>query len=190
VPLKLQTIICSTRPGRVGAPVAEWFHGVAQQHGKFDAELIDLTAVNLPLFNEPKHPRLKQYEHGHTKAWSAIVERADAFVFVTPEYNYAPPPALLNAIDYLNNEWAYKPLSFVSYGAAAGGARAVQVVRAMAVGVKLVPIFEGVLIPLVATQMKDGKFAANEGQVTAANTALTELYRWADALQVLRQPAK
>jgi NAD(P)H-dependent FMN reductase len=118
------------------------------------------------------------------------VDRADAFVFVTPEYNYGTSPALLNAIDYLNNEWAYKPLSCVSYGAAAGGARAVQALRAMAPGVKLVSIFEGVVITMVATQVKDGKFTATEGQVQAANVALTELHRWAEALKVLRNPAR
>jgi len=188
--LTLQIIIGSTRPGRVGEPVAKWFHGVAQAHGKFTAELVDLAQMNLPLFNEPKHPRLRQYEHAHTKAWSAVIERADAYVFATPEYNYGTSPALINAIDYLNNEWAYKPLSFVSYGAAAAGARAVQQVRAMAAGVKLVPIFEGVMIPMVANQMKDGAFTANDGQVQAANLALTELHRWAEALKPMRQPAK
>jgi NAD(P)H-dependent FMN reductase len=44
--------------------------------------------------------------HEHTKRWSAIVSRADAFVFVTPEYNYGSPPSLVNALDYLLREWA------------------------------------------------------------------------------------
>jgi hypothetical protein len=44
----------------------------------------------------------------------------DAFVFVTPEYNCGAPPSIVNAIDYLNKEWAYKPLGFVSYGGVSG----------------------------------------------------------------------
>ena len=72
------------------------------------AGLVDLADFNLPVYDEPNHPRLRQYVHDHTKAWSASVEAAAAFVFVTPEYNYFAPPALMNALDYLLHEWSYK----------------------------------------------------------------------------------
>ena len=127
MPLILHTIVCSTRPGRVGLPVAQWFYEVARQHGGFDAKLVDLAAFNLPIYDEPKHPVLQQYEHEHTKRWSASVSAADAFVFVTPEYNYGPPPSLLNALNYVYKEWNYKPAAFVSYGGVSGGLRAVQI---------------------------------------------------------------
>lgn len=188
--LKLHIVVCSTRPGRVGLPVGHWFHGVAQQHGKFETTLVDLKEVNLPLFDEPNHPRLKKYEHAHTKAWSTLIDAADAYAFVIPEYNHSMPPAFVNAVDYLHSEWQYKPAMFVSYGGPAGGARSVSMAKSILVPLKVVPLFESVLINMVATQMKDGAFVANEGQVTAANAALTELYRWAEALKVLRQPAK
>jgi NAD(P)H-dependent FMN reductase len=81
---KLDVIICSTRPGRVGKAVGDWFDGAARQHGGFDVQLVDLAEVNLPIYDEPKHPRLQQYEHEHTRRWSALVDAADAFVFVTP----------------------------------------------------------------------------------------------------------
>jgi NAD(P)H-dependent FMN reductase len=95
--LKLHVVLTSTRPGRACLPIGTWFHAFAQRHGKFDVQLVDLAVVNLPPLDEPRHPRLGQYEHAHTKAWSATVSAADAFVFVTPEYNYGSPPALLNA---------------------------------------------------------------------------------------------
>ena len=75
------------------------------------------------------HPRLRQYEHDHTKAWSDSVDAADAFVFVTPEYNYFAPPALMNAIDYVLHEWACKPAGIVSYGGASGGMRSAQMLK-------------------------------------------------------------
>jgi NAD(P)H-dependent FMN reductase len=59
----------------------------------FEGELVDLKEMNLPLLNEPKHPRLQQYKYEHTKAWSRSVSQADAFVFGTPEYNYGLPPS-------------------------------------------------------------------------------------------------
>lgn len=84
----LQIVVASTRPGRVGLPVAQWFQKVADKHAGFAVELVDLAAVDLPLMNEPNHPRLRQYVHEHTRRWSAQVDRADAFVFVMPEYNH------------------------------------------------------------------------------------------------------
>ena len=97
--LNLQVVTAATRQGREGPKVAAWFLERARAHGKFQIEPIDLAEVNLPLFDEPRHPRFKQYEHDHTKAWSATIERADAFVFVVPEYNFSMAPSLLNAID-------------------------------------------------------------------------------------------
>jgi len=84
----LQIIIASTRPGRVGLPVARWFVGEAEQHGAFDLDVVDLAELGLPFLDEPKHPRLQEYEHAHTKRWSARVAAADAFVYVMPEYNF------------------------------------------------------------------------------------------------------
>ena len=67
--LKLNIIIASTRPGRVGPSVARWFQQAAEQHGKFAPELVDLAEFNLPIYNEPEHPTRQLYQHAHTKAW-------------------------------------------------------------------------------------------------------------------------
>jgi NAD(P)H-dependent FMN reductase len=186
--LKLHTIICSTRPGRVGPVVARWAHDVAVQHGRFEAELVDLADFNLPVYDEPKHPRLKQYEHEHTKRWSASVAAADAFVFVTPEYNFGPPPAFLNALNYVYTEWTYKPAAFVSYGGVSGGLRAVQVEKLTLSALKMVAVMEGVVVPFAVQQVKDGVFTPNDLQVQSATAMLDELLRWAEALKPMRQP--
>ena len=57
-----------------------------------------------------------------------LIDQADGFVFVTPEYNHSVSAALKNAIDYLAKEWANKPAGFVSYGGN-GGSRAVEHLR-------------------------------------------------------------
>ncbi|UTP37650.1 NAD(P)H-dependent oxidoreductase [Phenylobacterium sp. LH3H17] len=185
--MKLNIVICSTRPGRIGPSIGRWFHGAAQAHGGFEAELVDLAAFNLPVFDEPHHPRLRNYQHDHTKAWSASVEAADAFVFVTPEYNFSPPPAFVNALNYLFFEWNHKPASFVSYGGASGGLRAVQMEKLMLTSVKIMPIPEAVAIPMVGLQIDAEKvFTPTEGQAKAAPGMLDELARWAGALKPLR----
>jgi len=185
--LKLHTIICSTRPGRLGPAVARWFHGVVGEHGKFDGALVDLATFELPIFDEPHHPIMQKYQHEHTKRWSASVSAADAFAFVTPEYNYGPTPALVNALDYLYREWNYKPCCFVSYGGAAGGVRGVQMTKLQVTAVKMMPMAEGVGIGPLA-QMIDGSgaFMPNEPIAKAATAMLEELHRWAVVLAPMR----
>ena len=140
--LKLNVVVCSTRPGRVGPSIGQWFEGFARAHGGFEVELADLAQFALPVFDEPHHPRLRKYEHAHTKAWSASVDSADAFVFVTPEYNYGPPPSLLNAMNYLVHEWRDKVAGFVSYAGVSGGLRAVQAEKLMLANFKIMPLPE------------------------------------------------
>ncbi len=122
----LQIVIASTRPGRVGDRFGRWFADEARTHGGFEVEVVDLAEVALPFFDEPHHPKLQRYQHEHTKAWSATVTRADAVVFVAPEYNHGYNAVLKNAIDFLHHEWGDKPAGFVSYGGVASGTRMVQ----------------------------------------------------------------
>ena len=185
--LKLHTIITSTRPGRQGPMIANWFHEHAKEHGKFDAELVDLADFNLPLIDEPHHPMRRQYEHEHTKKWSASVNAADAFVFVIPEYNYTPPPSFSNAIDYLFWEWNYKPVAFVSYGGVTAGMRSSQAARLHTTSVKMMPIPEAVGIPNFFGQIKDGKFIGNELNQQGVAATLNELHKWSEALTPLRE---
>lgn len=188
--LKLHTIICSTRPGRVGPSVARWFHDFAVRHGKFDARLIDLAEFALPVYDEPHHPRTQKYEHAHTRAWAASVAAADAYVFVTPEYNYGPPPSFVNALNYVYKEWNYKPCGFVSYGGVSGGMRAVQLEKQLVTTLKMMPMVEGVAVPMVAQQLDEaGNFRSNELIDDSAQTMLDELFKWATALQPMRDGA-
>jgi NAD(P)H-dependent FMN reductase len=183
---KLQIIFVSTRDGRLGLPVASWFAERAKAHGRFEVDLTDLRVVGLPLFDEPRHPRLKQYEHDHTKAWSARVNAADAFVFVTPEYNYGVPPSLINALDFLSAEWAYKAAGFVSYGGIAGGTRAVQMAKLVLTSLKIVPLPEAVTVPFFTKLIDANGVFDGTAQEAPAKAMLDELERWTGALATLR----
>jgi NAD(P)H-dependent FMN reductase len=180
----LQIIIASTRPGRAGERFGLWFADEARRHGGFDVEVVDLAEVKLPFFDEPKHPRLGDYVHQHTRDWSERVSRADAFVFVTPEYNHGYNAVLKNAIDFLHHEWRDKPVGFVSYGGVAAGTRAVQQLKPVVVAVKMVPVFEAVNIPFQQQfHTEDGGVAANEIMVDSAAAMLDELLRVARLLR-------
>ncbi len=183
---RLHTVITSTRPGRIGPLIGKWFNDFAKKDGKFDANLVELADFNLPVYDEPQHPMRREYQHDHTKKWSQSVNAADAFVFVMPEYNYSPPPSFVNALDYVFWEWQYKPVAFVTYGGVSGGLRAAQPARLQASTLKMMPIPEGVALPNVFAQLKDGKFEGNELNEQGAAASLNELHKWADALAPLR----
>jgi NAD(P)H-dependent FMN reductase len=185
----LHVVIASTRPGRVGLPVGEWFAARARAHAGFEVEVIDLADLNLPFVDEPNHPRLHRYMHEHTKAWSARVDAADAFAFVTPEYNHGFSAPLKNAIDFLHDEWKYKPVGFVSYGGIAAGTRAMQMLKPVLAGLRMTPVVEAVNVPFVRQFLDDDEqFQPNEVLELAADAMLDELVRVESALRSLRMP--
>jgi NAD(P)H-dependent FMN reductase len=185
---KLKIIIGSTRPGRKGPAIARWIAGVAGQYKDFDIEILDLAEINLPLLDEPNHPRLKNYVHQHTKDWSRMIEDGDAFIFVTPEYNYSYGAALKNAIDYLHQEWQYKPAAFVSYGGLAGGTRAVQALKLVISSLKMTAVNESVNINFFMKYFnKDDVFSGEEMHNTAAKLMLDELLKWTIVLKNMRE---
>jgi len=108
-------------------------------------------------------------------------------VFVTPEYNYGYPAAIKNAIDYLHEEWKYKPVGFVSYGGVAAGTRAVQQLKQVVTTLKMFPVFESVNIPFHSQFIdEEGQLQANEVMEQAADAMLNELLRTQAALRPLR----
>lgn len=183
---RLSIIVASVREKRGGRAVADWITPIAKRHGQFEVDLVDLKDLNLPMVNEPNHPRLQQYQYDHTKAWSAMVKGADAFVFVSPEYNHGTPPALVNALDYLFVEWNYKAVGMVTYGGVSAGTRSFVMTKTIVTSLKMVPLVESVHLPFYAQMMKEGAFEPAESYEKSAVTMLDELARWTGALKTLR----
>jgi len=186
---RLMVIVSSTRPSRVGHKVGALVVGRAEAHGGFDIDLVDLVELDLPFLDEPKHPRFADYEHDHTKEWSARVKAADAFVLVMAEYNHSFTAPIKNALDFLSREWAYKPVGYVGYGGVAGGTRAVQAIKPVCIAVRMVPLFDSVYIPWIAQQIDEqGAFTSTEPLEVSANVMLDELAKMTGVLRPLRQP--
>lgn len=183
----LKIITASTRPGRKGPALGEWIFETAKKHTEFSVELLDLATINLPFLDEPNHPRLQKYEKEHTKKWSATINDADAFIFVTPEYNFGYPAPLKNALDFLYNEWTYKPVAFVSYGGIAGGTRSVQAIKQVVTAMKMVPIVEAVNIPFFTKHIdENNKFIDDEHIQSSTEGMLKELLKWTECLYQMR----
>jgi NAD(P)H-dependent FMN reductase len=182
----LGIIIGSTRPGRAGRPIADWFTSIASKHASFEAKVLDLKEINLPFLDEAEHPRFKKYTHEHTKRWSALVESCDAFVIVTPEYNYGYPAPLKNALDCVYREWNHKTCGFVSYGGAAGGTRAVQQLKQVTQALQMASPAEAVVLPMFAKHLTDGAFVSDEHLEKTAHAMLDALAKLTGALKTLR----
>ncbi|KIX01248.1 uncharacterized protein Z518_08973 [Rhinocladiella mackenziei CBS 650.93] len=148
-------IICgSQRSPRAGPQITDFVYKTIQAHqgrkeniGEHPAitfDHIDLAALNLPILNEPAIPNQikspEAYVHERTRSWSRRVDALDAFVFVTPQYNWSIPGGLKNALDYLLNEWNDKAAMIVSYGGRGGGKCAVhlEIVLGGALSMRLV----------------------------------------------------
>ena len=189
--LKLKIIIASTRPGRKGPIVASWVDSFAREFGKFDVELVDLAELDLPILDEPNHPAMHKYQHDHTKRWSAIATDADAFVFVSPEYDYFPAASTVNAIQTLYKEWNKKPVGLVGYGGVSGGLRAMQTTKVLMNTVQLMPLPQEVPIPFVFNFIaEDGTFAPAPEVEQGATAMLGQLAEWAETLKPMRAEAQ
>ncbi|MFR9778202.1 NADPH-dependent FMN reductase [Micromonospora sp. MS34] len=187
---RLNVIVASTRPGRVGRRIGDWFTAAAVRHGGFDqVRLVDLAEVGLPFHDEPHHPSEGNYLHRHTREWSDTTAAADAFVFVMPEYNYGFSAPLKNAIDYLYHEWRHKPVGFVSYGMTSGGLRAVQMIKQVVTTLNMVPVNEAVAVFLRQNLDETGGLRPDPGREVAADLMLDQLTRLAVALAPLRVAA-
>lgn len=184
----LKIISSSVRDGRKGPIVARWITALARQDSNFNVELLDLGELKLPMMNEPHHPTLKKYVYEHTKQWSAKIDEADAFIFVTAEYDYNYPAPLRNAIEYLYQEWGYKAAGIVSYGGVSAGTRAANSLKADLATMRVVPLVEAVYIPFFTQFINDEEvFVANETSVSSAQVMLRELLRWTKGLKLIKE---
>jgi NAD(P)H-dependent FMN reductase len=179
-------VVASVRPGRIGLPIAEWVRAAVEEKSDFEIDFADLAEIGLPFMDEPNHPKLRQYTHDHTLRWSERVDAADAFIFVTPEYNHSFSPALKNALDYLSAEWWRKPVGFVSYGGVSAGSRGVNAIENVLLAVGLVKTGAAVEIPFAGKHVQDGRFVSEERLDSILAGVLAELSTLAGALTPLR----
>ena len=142
--MRLMIIWGSSRTGRKGDIVTDWVKNEAAKDSRFEINFVDLKELNLPFFDEPISPfsmqNLDNYTHPEGRAWAERVQAADAVIIITPEYNHAPPGVLKNALDWVGKPWIDKPVGLISYGGAAGGARAIEQLRSITIDLGLINV--------------------------------------------------
>lgn len=184
----LNIIITSTRLGRVGGYIGEWFYKFAKNHNcGFEIMLTDLAELNLPLKDVPDDAVRQKDHYGFIKSWSNIVNRSDAFVFVVPEHSFLPPASFINAVNYLKHEWAYKAAGIISYGIDDNVGRAAQCTRILLNSMNIMVVPEQVSIYSAQSRLRgDDIFVPMESQVRASEDLLEAISRWSLGLRQIR----
>jgi len=183
--VRIGIVVGSTRPGRKAEAVARWVVDLARKRDDAEIELVDVADYELPLLDEPAPPSIGPHTKEHSRRWAAAIDRLDAFVFITPEYNHGPSAALKNAIDFLYKEWNNKAAGFVSYGGS-GGVRAVEQLRLVLAEVQIAAVRTQVALSLVNDFEGFTTFKPAPTHATAVQNMFDQLVAWGTALRALR----
>ncbi|HVU72701.1 MAG TPA: NAD(P)H-dependent oxidoreductase [Mycobacteriales bacterium] len=191
--MRIAVILGTTREGRFSEKVGSWVMPYLRARADIEPELVDLRDHVLPPFDGPSPIRTpRTYRSAAIAAFGAVIDRADGFIVITAEYNHGYPGELKNAIDHLFVEWNRKPVSFIGYGNA-GGARAIEQLREVAVELELAPlrhavhVLPDVMRPVMQAETADPSlFSELDGRLT---TLVDDLVWWAEALKVARSGA-
>ena len=185
--LRILIILGSTREGRFGDTIGRWYTEVVRQRADMDVELIDLRDYPMRMLGDPAAESSAATDA--SAIWAEKVRGADGYVMVVPEYNRGYPAVLKNAIDHLYAEWNNKPIGFVSYGGIAGGARAAEQLRMVAVELQMAPIREGLVMAMARGQFDESGQPNDPAMLDRATSMLNQLAWWGRALKTARDTA-
>jgi len=172
---RILVIVGSMRARRIGPQIAHWVAQIGRESVPGTFEIVDLKDWPLPMDDEPGVPAAGDYIFAHTQAWSRKVAEGDAFIFVTPQYNWGYPAPLKNALDHVHKEWSEKPAMIVTYGGHGGTQCAAQLRQVLeGLGMKPVPTMPAFRLPRARIEANTGEvepaleFAAHLGELRQA----------------------
>jgi NAD(P)H-dependent FMN reductase len=188
-PLRIAVVAASVRDQRMGRTLAEWaafraaavpFAASSRAAGGAEVDLIDCADCVLPGDNELR-------PGGSTGSpVAARIDAADAFVFVTPEYNHSYPASLKRLIDWHYREWRFKPATVLSYGVQ-GGLLATEHLRGVFAELHMVTTRRVVGLRTPWDDLGPAGYAPPAAVEQAYDAALHELGWWATVLRSARR---
>ena len=181
---KILVFYGSYRSDRTGIRLAHYLVDKLTAGGA-EAELIDAKAVDLPMLDR----MYKEYPEGEApeamETLARKIRAADAFVFVTGEYNWGPQPGLKNLTDHFLEEWFWRPAAIASYSAGRfSGVRAGTAWHAILSEMGMVPISSALAVgPITQTLDEHGKptGSAGESLEKAFGNFAADLAWWTEA---------
>jgi NAD(P)H-dependent FMN reductase len=188
--IRIQVILGSTRDNRFSERAGRWVVEGLRARGDMEVELVDLRDHPLPFFDgAPPARTLRDYPSTETRRFGELLDRADGFVIVTPEYNHGYSAVLKNAIDHTFVEWQHKPVTFVGWGNV-GGARAIEQLRLVMVELEAAPlrhavsILPDVLVPALRAEIFEPSML--DALTPKLGLMGDDLHWWATALATAR----
>lgn len=179
--LNLVLIYGSIREGRYCDIIANWASAQVRKHQEFALEIVDPAKLSL-------QPQLEREPNLDLNALRTCLDRADAFIVVTPEYNHGYPAPLKHLIDSVSREWQAKPLAFVSYGGVSGGLRAVEQLRQVFTELHVATMRNSVSFANAWEQFDEhGHLFAPARAEKSMEMMLAQLHWWAVALKDARR---
>lgn len=179
----------SYRSDRQGIRLADFLLRELARRGA-DVELIDARAVGLPMLDR----MYKEYPKGEAPAvletLAGKIRAADAFIFITGEYNWGMQPGLKNLTDHFLEEWFWRPAAIASYSAGRiGGARACLAWHGTLSEMGMVVISSTLTVgPIAATLDAEGQptGAAGDALARAFPRFADDLVWWTEAARAQR----
>src|SRR5262245_56611852 len=118
-PLCIPVILGTVRQGRLSLPAARLLVDELGRRPEIETELIDIARLTLRTDDDGEATR--------DPSFGAAMERADALVIVSPEYNHGYSGLLKHVLDTCLKEYVHKAAGVVGVSAGPfGGARGIQ----------------------------------------------------------------
>ncbi len=187
--VRLLVFYGSYRSDRMGIRLANYIVTGLRARGS-DAELIDAKTIGLPMLDR----MYKEYAPGSAPAalqtLASQITAADAFVFVTGEYNWGVQPGLKNLTDHFLEEWFWRPAAIVSYSAGRiAGARAALHWHGTLSEMGMIVISSTLAVgPIAEALSAEGKPVGEAGHLLdrAFPRFADDLFWWAEAAKTQR----
>ena len=112
--LKFALVYGSTRKKRFGIRFVKYLAKQISKN-KHIPIIIDPLENKLPLLDKRFEDFNKSEAPASVKNIHKMLNKADALILVSAEYNHMPPPALINLLNYFYKEFDRKPSSVCTY---------------------------------------------------------------------------
>lgn len=129
------------------------------------------------MFSGSHPPATGIYDQPKQQQWADKIALADAFIFISPEYNHGYSPALKNALDYLGKEWQGKPAAFIGYGTT-NSSRGISQIRQVSSSLNMVDANAILEIRDIFKRNKEENFEANQFEIDGLKQILEKLIKY------------
>src|SRR6266851_6743163 len=179
-PLFIPVILGTVRAGRMSQHAAQLVTLELGKHAGVQTELIDIAQTPLPTNNAGEAIK--------DPSFSGKIERADAIVIVSPEYNHGYCGLLKHALDTCLKEYIHKAVGIVGVSAGPfGGSRGIENLLPVMRELGLVTIFWDVNFSSVQKAFADDGRLLDESYIRRIDKFLKELIWMAKTLRQGRE---